>query len=130
MIVVALVACTAVMLWAASGFAGEKPEAKPDFFNKIDTNADRKITESEFNEYSITHPELGLTKSVFTKWDRDQDGVVTYEEFQVVQPLEKKAAPAEKGSCTQKKAALKKGGTCPMSKAVEKKAVQEKAVQE
>ncbi|MCX6355369.1 MAG: hypothetical protein NTZ78_10780 [Candidatus Aureabacteria bacterium] len=119
MIVVALVACAAVMLLAVNGFAGKKPAAKPDF-NKMDTTADKKITEAEFDAYVISSPELGLTKSVFTKWDRDQDGVVTYEEFQVVQPMEEKAAPAGREGCSMKKeAAPKKGGTCPASKAVQ-----------
>jgi hypothetical protein len=91
----ALAACAVALLWVTTGIAAEKAAAKPDW-KKMDANGDNKLTEGEFNAYVIACPELGLIKTVFQKWDRDKDGTVTYEEYQVVEPMEEGAAPAEK----------------------------------
>lgn len=88
MAVAAVVACAMVVALVTIGVAGEKAAAKPDF-KKMDADNDSKVTEAEFSAYVIACPELGLTKTVFTEWDKDKDGVVTVQEFEIVQPMEK-----------------------------------------
>jgi hypothetical protein len=95
MALVALAACAAVMIWVVNGNAAGKAAAKPDF-KKMDTNGDAKITVTEFDAFVVAYPELGLTRSVFQRWDRDSDGTVTLEEYDLYKPMEEKAAPAKK----------------------------------
>jgi len=104
---VALAACAVLVLWAANGFSAVKAVAKPDF-NKMDANGDGKVTEAEFDTYVISCPELGLTKTVYKEWDRNQDGVVTVQEFEQVQPMKEKAAPAKEEQAPNKEGAVTK----------------------
>jgi Ca2+-binding EF-hand superfamily protein len=92
--VVALAACAAAMIWVANGIAAEKSEAKPDF-KKMDTDNDAKITVTEFDAYIAEYPELGLTKAVFQRWDKNSDGTVTLEEYTMYKPMEEKAEPSK-----------------------------------
>lgn len=98
--VVALAACSAALIWVASGSAAEKTAAKPDF-KKMDTNGDAKLTITEYDAYVAAYPELGLTKSVFQKWDSNGDGTVTLEEYDMYKPMEEKATSSKE----EKKAA-------------------------
>ncbi len=47
---------------------------------------------TEYDAYIAAYPELGLTRTIFQRWDSNSDGTVTLEEYDMYKPMKEKKA--------------------------------------